>query len=53
MNTPIRISLVGGFRKLGYPFGGPHSKGYCILAIILGSHDLWKLPGLGGFMLSS
>ena len=38
------IRRFRGFPKLGEPFGGPFSKDYSILASILGSLSLGKLP---------
>ena len=40
----LRITHMGGFPKLGVPFGGPHSKDYKILGSILGSPYFGKLP---------
>ena len=36
--------IYGGFPKSGLPFLGLHKKDYSILGVILGSHNLGKLP---------
>ena len=40
----LKSEDLGGFPKLGVPFGGPNDKDYSILGSILGSPYFGKLP---------
>ena len=40
----LGAAYIGGFPKLGVPFGGPYNKDYSILGSVLGSPYSRKLP---------